>query len=126
MQLDSMQVGSEADFVAPVASSKQYIERAFTESNLYAIATEGKVLLESTRLQYPIKVHIFKDIGMVKLELFMNCMEITPLAVENLGLTYDSTLSINLLYEPDVILDFFFITKGIVFDNNKQPEYVDL
>jgi len=91
----------------PITKSiKPHIERAFSESQLFLLATEGKTFLENSGLKFSSKVLIFNDIGMVKLEFSINCLEISPLTVENLGLTYDSTLSVNLLYDPDV-----FFTK---------------
>ncbi len=92
--------GFEAD--QPAAPS---VESSFVKSALYRIATEAQRFLEGSKdqkLKYATRVHVFNDIGMVKLEFVLNCLEMSALAVESLGLTYDNTLSVNLIYDPDV------------------------
>ena len=102
MQMD---IGAEDGFQddpAEAVSTKQYTVTAFSASKLSEIAKDAKFFLENTNLKYATRVTIFNEIRMVKIEFGINCLEMSPVAVEALGLTYDSMLSLNLIYNPDV------------------------
>jgi hypothetical protein len=79
-------------------------EGVFADSKLYEAAELAKDYLQKNPISYAVKVYNLKDMGMVKLEFNLSCIDITPLALENLGLTYDSTLNLNFLYSPDVTI----------------------
>lgn len=89
-------------FTGASSDMKGSNERIFIDSRICFLAEQAKAYLLKNPISYAIKIYVLKDLGMVKLEFNLSCVEITPLALENLGLTYDSTLNINFTYNPDV------------------------
>ena len=87
-------------------SDSDRTDKSFVESKLYKIAETARTFLLGSKYRYAVKVHLFPEVSMTKIEFNVNCLEITPIAVDNLGLTYDSTLNVNFLYVPDVFYTF--------------------
>lgn len=76
---------------------------AFKESLVYSVFNEAKELVENSIFKNFAKIHIIPDIRMAKLEFSINAISISPTALSNLEMTYDTVLNVNFLYNPDVI-----------------------
>ncbi len=96
------------------------IDNSFSDSKLFKAASEAGDYLKSSKLKYAAKIYIFKDLSMAKIEFNINCIEMTPVAVDNMGLTYDSTLSINFRYNPDVLPSS--LNHNLAASDHEQPE----
>jgi len=83
-------------------SGQKTVKRLFTNSKFYIISEEARKSLLKTKHKYSSTVLIFPDLSITKIEFNLNCLDISETAVESMCLTYDSTLNINLIFDPDV------------------------
>jgi hypothetical protein len=90
------------EFNEPSPSANKSLELAFNDSPICKLAEQAQNFMKKSKFKYATKIHIFKSIGMTKIEFSINCLEMTPTSIESLGLTYDSTVNINFTYAPDV------------------------
>lgn len=86
-----------------VEEEKKHTADSFKESIFGKVFIEAQALLETSSYRDFAKIHLFPDIGLTKLEISIGTLDMTSTALNNLSLTYDNTLNVNFLYNPDVL-----------------------
>ena len=74
----------------------------FNNSLLYKIANEAKSFLLTSSFNNFANIIIIPESFLIKLELSINTLNISAIALSNLELTYDSVLNVFFHYNPDV------------------------
>jgi len=86
------------------AADKNSMESVFKDSLIGKIFFEAQNLMKESSYRNFVKIHIHPDIRMAKLEISIGTLNMKSTAVNNLEMTYDTTLNVTFLYNPDVIL----------------------
>lgn len=74
----------------------------FSNSLLYKIANEAKSFLLTSSFNNFANIIINPESFLIKLELSINALNMSAIALSNLELTYDSVLNVIFHYSPDV------------------------
>jgi len=86
------------------AGGKRDMTSAFEDSLINKIFSEAQNFIKKSSYRNFVKVYMHPDIGMAKLEISVGTLNMKSTALNSLEMTYDTTLNINFLYNPDVIL----------------------